>query len=42
MQQLLWQIWQAIGWNGISAVAALIMTIDTLYKQRKDPPTLPP
>lgn len=42
MQQLLWQIWQAIGWNGISAIAAFIVAIDVLHKPRREPPAFPP
>ena len=30
MQQLLLQLWQAIGWNGISGIAALISSVAAL------------
>jgi len=30
MQHLLLQVWQAIGWNGISAIAALISSFAAL------------
>ena len=30
MQQVLLQLWQAIGWNGISAIAALISSLAAL------------
>jgi hypothetical protein len=44
MQQLLahlLQLWQAVGWNGISAIAALIVACDAVRK-RREPPQLPP
>jgi hypothetical protein len=46
MQQLLWQLWQAIGWNGISAIAALFLALDALWRRSREsshplPPPLP-
>ncbi len=39
---LLWQFWQAIGWNGISAIAALILALDAMRKHSNESTTLPP
>jgi hypothetical protein len=37
MWQLLNELWQAVGWNGISAIAALILALDALRQRRKEP-----
>ena len=36
MQQLLQQIWLAVGWNGITAIASLLTVLATLILVIKD------
>jgi hypothetical protein len=40
MWQLLNELWQAVGWNGISAIAALLIAVDALRQRRKEPTSL--